>query len=81
MTIRILGSSAEDTKEFHNVSLVFDYEDYNILVTYTVDGEPSAPLYTRRGASFSDITNYVADSIGGTIQNIRLWRLLHEHGA
>ena len=74
MSIRVIDGTTETV--FENVSHVFASEDYNILITYTVDGEPSGPLYTRVGSGKVDILNYLADTEPGVVQNIRLWRLL-----
>jgi hypothetical protein len=64
-----------DGRKFENVSREFDPTDYCILVTYEVDGEPSAPLYVRRSVSVTDIINFLAEE-AGTVQNIKLWNYM-----
>jgi len=65
-----------DGKKFVGVTTVFDKHDPPVyLVTYTIDGEPSAPLYTEHGATGEDLKQYLSNVEEGKIQNLKFWRL------
>ena len=75
--ITVFGPEDKVTRYYPNFSTVYDEEEFNILVTYTVDGEPSAPLYMRRSRSTQEsLLKFLRETEPGFISDIRLWRLL-----
>lgn len=71
MSIRV------DGREYNNVSDEYDRANgYVCLVTYTVDGEPGAPLYTLLFEAYNggqSVREYLADAEVGVVENIDFW--------
>ena len=66
------------TYKYPQVSTIFDHDKFNVLVTYTADGEPGSPVYTKEGSTKRHVIVYLEQSEGAKIDNIKLWRLLWE---
>jgi hypothetical protein len=78
--ISILRRTPDGTRtytEYPELSFKYSRLEFNILATWTTDGEPSMPLYLRNGAELHHVTDFLEDGDERLIENVRLWALIH----